>query len=65
MGYSHLKPLQIIGGKSLISAKLKKPDSLRKCLYGNLKANHKFKTYNKSALERVLHNEELEKKFVK
>lgn len=53
-GYSHLKPLQIFGGKSLIYALINKPGKLRKCLYDNLNADFKWTSYNKSALERIL-----------
>lgn len=36
-GYSHLKPLQVLGGKSLIQAQIMNPSDIDDCLNGSIK----------------------------
>lgn len=51
-GYSHLKPLEILGGKSLINAQLMNPSDIDECLNGSIKDCMRYQKYSKSALER-------------
>lgn len=41
-GYSHLKPMEVLGGKSLINAQLMNPSDIDECLNGSIKQCMKF-----------------------